>query len=257
MWNGETSKQACCRPTDSQHNSSLTLRFIADLHWVKDGKEPGEDGGVLIQSEDTKHPGQTKEGEEDDGSPEQNSVNGVCVIVELATKRSEVKLETLPCTKCLVGSHMHTVSTFCQGWQHHTVDRDTRLLAILHGKDWTIMDNNYRLHSIRHIHLQTTISCVLSPHLSYSQATLTWQALVHSQRSQSSVPLVQFYSSTELSVQTPRIPHWSDGLATVRQHVKCIGYSSTHYHFYSMFTENWYRPKFKISSHSNFEWLFR
>ncbi len=42
-------------------------------------------------------------------------MNGVCVIVEVVTKRPEVKLETLPCTKCLGELHKHTVSTFCQG----------------------------------------------------------------------------------------------------------------------------------------------
>ncbi len=68
--------------TPSKVHHFMWLRCIADLCWVKDRKEPGEDSGVLIQSEDTKHPGQTKEGKEYDGSPEQNSVNGVCVIVE-------------------------------------------------------------------------------------------------------------------------------------------------------------------------------
>ncbi len=50
-----------------------TLSIIAHLQGVEDGEEPGKDGGISIQSEDTEHPGQSKEGQEDEGGQEKSS----------------------------------------------------------------------------------------------------------------------------------------------------------------------------------------
>ncbi len=47
--------------------------IFAYLQWVEDCEQPGKDGGISIQSEDTEHPGQSKEGQEDEGGSEKSS----------------------------------------------------------------------------------------------------------------------------------------------------------------------------------------